>query len=85
MPQIIPLLTLLLVRMRYEESTPQDGKKYFLQLMLHVVGGHLKNHVGVMWFIFHVLQFPSIRFTQQNVCCTCKSMMKHNKQNHNEN
>jgi hypothetical protein len=49
---------------------PMTVRSLILQLMLPVVDGHLQYHVGVIWFIFHVLQFPSIRFTQQNLCCT---------------
>ena len=29
-------------------------------------------YVGVIWFVFHVLQFVPIRFTQQNLCCISK-------------
>ena len=40
-------------------------------------GGYLKARcVGVIWFRFHVLQLPLIRFTQQNSCCISKSTMK---------
>ena len=37
---------------------------------------HLR-YVGVIWFVFHVLQLLPIRFTQQNSCCISKSMIKH--------
>ena len=34
--------------------------------------------VGVVWFVFHVLQLPPIRFTQKrNLCCISRSTMKH--------
>ena len=33
--------------------------------------------VGVIWFTFHVLQLPRIRFTQHNLCCISLSTMKH--------
>ena len=36
-----------------------------------------KRYVGVSWFVVHVLQLLLIRFTQQNSCCTSKTMMKH--------
>ena len=35
------------------------------------------RYVGVIWFIFNVLRLLSIRFTQPNLCCISKSMMKH--------
>ena len=34
-------------------------------------------YVGIIWFVFHVLQLLSIRFTQQNLCCIRKFMMKY--------
>ena len=35
------------------------------------------RYVGVIWFVFHVLQLLPIRLTQQNSCCISKSLMKH--------
>ena len=35
------------------------------------------RYEGVMWFVFHVLQLLPIKFTQQNLCCISKSIMKH--------
>jgi hypothetical protein len=33
--------------------------------------------VGVIQFVFHVLQLQPIRFTQRNLCCNNNSLMKH--------
>ena len=33
--------------------------------------------MGVVWFVFHILQFLLIRFTQQNLRCMSKSAMEH--------
>ena len=35
------------------------------------------GYVGVIWVVFHVLQLLPLRFTQQNLCCTNKSTIKH--------
>ena len=34
-------------------------------------------HVDVDQFLFHVVQLPPIRFTQQNLFCISESIMKH--------
>ena len=39
--------------------------------------GMVIRYVGVIWFLFHVLQLLPIRFTQQNSCCINKSTIKH--------
>ena len=31
--------------------------------------------VGVIWFVFHVLQLIPIRFTKQNTCCISKRII----------
>ena len=38
--------------------------------------GNPIRYVGVIWFLFHVLQLLPIRCTQQNSCCISKSTMK---------
>ena len=38
-----------------------------------------KVHVGIIWFVFHVPQLVPLRFTQQNLHCINKSMMKDTK------
>ena len=35
------------------------------------------SYVGVIWFVLHVLQLLLVTFTQQNLCCMSKTMMKH--------
>ena len=32
---------------------------------------------GSHMVVLHVVQLPQLRFTQQILCCTCKSTMKH--------
>ena len=39
-----------------------------------------KAYMDVLWFVFHALQLLSIKFTQQDLFCISKFMMKH-KQN----
>ena len=34
------------------------------------------RYMGVIWFVFHVLQLLPVRFTQMNVCRISKSTMK---------
>jgi hypothetical protein len=34
------------------------------------------RHVGVIWFVYHVLQLLPIRSTQQNSCCISKSTVQ---------
>ena len=41
------------------------------------LGGTDLRCVGVLQFVFNILQLLSIRFTQRNLCCFSKSMMKH--------
>ena len=38
---------------------------------------HTLRCMGVIWFVFHVLDFLPIRFTKQNSCSISKSTMKH--------
>ena len=33
--------------------------------------------MGLIWYGIHVLQLLLMRFTQQNMCCIKKSIMKH--------
>ena len=46
-------------------------------LGVSLVLDHTVRYVGVIWFIFHVLQFLTIRFTQQNSHYIITSTMKH--------
>jgi hypothetical protein len=39
--------------------------------------GLQSRYVGVVQFVFHVLQRPPIIVTQQKICCISKSMFEH--------
>ena len=51
---------------------------HHIRLTFHVgPWRHHLRYVCVIWFDFHVLQLLHIRFTQWNMCCISKCMMKH--------
>ena len=78
-PQVIPFSTLALICMRYEQATPWEYIDHVEHLnSTSALWQHQREaviYVDVVWFVFHV-QLLHIRFTQQNVCCISKSMMK---------
>ena len=42
------------------------------------------RYVGVIRFVFHVLQLLLIGFTQRNLCCISISTMKHQHKSHSK-
>ena len=39
-----------------------------MRMQSYLVVSQLLRHVGVIWFVFHVLQLLPIKFAQQNLC-----------------
>ena len=48
-----------------------------LSCLTTILGLSMVRYVGVIQFLFQVLQLWPVRFTQQNLCWSSKSIMKH--------
>ena len=62
-----------LIQLRFLEAHSKVDNPYSVTFLIRTS----IRYVCVIWFVLHVLQLLPVRFTQQYLCCTNKSMLKH--------